>query len=160
MAIYKITMLVDEAAETTTLLDHVEIKPGQVVGMARQWGKTSLLTEFFNKQKEVNMKPFDLEAAKRGDTVCDKDGTTYKFIGMSDFHGIICERSVDFCIDGFQEHELFMKPKKRTVWVTFYVDGSTYRNDTEELAYRSFTQAEAWGRRRIGGKAYPVEVEE
>lgn len=106
------------------------------------------------------MKPFNLEAAKRGDPFMTSygslvrfvlhDETTNELVGQIDGKRTLtvwCE--VDF-------EYLFMAPKKRTVWVNLYPN-SFYTShwfetekDAEELAKRG----------RIGGKAYPVEIEE
>ena len=50
--------------------------------------------------------------------------------------------------------DLFMATKKRTVWVNLYPNSHNSHWRTEEAANI------AAGTERIGGKAYPVEIEE
>ena len=116
------------------------------------------------------MKPFDLEAAKRGEPIVCRDGTPVKFIAhvpeayeqlrVVFLRGkqvqAVYESGKEFrdCEDRF---DLFMAPKKRIVWVNLYPDrvaGNWY--DSEADANRG--SSSLWN--RIGGKAYPVEIEE
>lgn len=107
------------------------------------------------------MKPFDLEAAKRGDPICLTDGQLVDFIGVDSKGYIVVESDLNSCdrIDTFYSGELYMAPKKRTVWVNLYPQNipNLYMFDTEERAdqYASFHRL-----LRIGDKAYPVEIEE
>lgn len=104
------------------------------------------------------MKPFDLEAAKRGDPFMTSygslvrfvlhDETTNELVGQIDGKRILtvwCE--VDF-------EYLFMAPKKRTVWVNFYIDGVAFWYATEDEANRNNCKY------HINNKSYPVEIEE
>lgn len=104
------------------------------------------------------MKPFDLEAAKRGDPFMTSygslvrfvlhDETTNELVGQIDGKRTLtvwCE--VDF-------EYLFMAPKKRTVWVNLYSDGDAFWYATEDEANRNKC------RYHINNKAYPVEIEE
>lgn len=115
------------------------------------------------------MKPFDLDAAKRGEPIVCRDGTPVKFIAYvpeahdpekivvhSSMHGV-STRHPEGCRyrSTASEFDLFMAPIKRTVWVNLYPgSGSTYYHDTQEVA------DERAGRDRIGGKAWPLEIEE
>lgn len=114
------------------------------------------------------MKPFDLEAAKRGEPIVCRDGTPAKFIAHvpeavssaqvlvligRDVHLLRANGAEKSKSDG--GNDLFMAPKKRTVWVNVYPDpGYTYYHNTQEAA-----DARA-GRDRVGGKAWPLEIEE
>lgn len=117
------------------------------------------------------MKPFDLEAAKRGEPIVTRDGREAKFIA----HVPEAKDSLKLIIrvgsevfgtrnngaygNGNRENafDLFMAPKNRTVWVNLYPDSITgvYWCNSEEEANRMNNSGT-----RIGGKAYPVEVEE
>ena len=116
------------------------------------------------------MKPFDLEAAKRGEPIQTRDGTPVKFIAhvpeaiklsrvlvlLDDYiwHG--CENGKLY---SYKDHEtdLFMAPRKRTVWVNLYDKITATHFCTKELAdyehrYTCFD--------RIGHRAWPLEIEE
>ena len=116
------------------------------------------------------MKPFDLEAAKRGDPIITRDGREVKFIAyvpeakksdqviVWDHRDITCHYDDGrFSRYDTSDRDLYMAPKKHTVWVNLYSDGE---------AFYHYTQAEAddldSGAKedRIGGKAYSVEIEE
>ena len=100
------------------------------------------------------MKPFDLEAAKRGDPIVTDTGYECKFIGIDSKGWIVVEYINGGGIDAYSYCDLFMAPKKRTVWVNFYTNSHNSHWRTEEAANI------AAGTERIGGKAYPVEIEE
>jgi len=116
------------------------------------------------------MKPFDLEAAKRGEPIVTRDGCKAKFIAHVPEAESLFKLAV--LIDGeifiFAEAgnywsdkkdstlDLFMAPKKRTVWVNLLISGKAFHYDTEESANRMIGSSD----QRIGGKAYPVEIEE
>lgn len=112
------------------------------------------------------MKPFDLEKAIAGEPIVTRDGREAKFIAhVPDLmtHPIIvvikgkliqmleCGK---WCSDEETITDLFMAPKKRTVWVNFYDWTNANYFDSETEA----NDESACG--RIGGKAYPVEIEE
>lgn len=117
------------------------------------------------------MKPFNLEAALAGEPVVTRDGRDVTnlayFPNVCSEHkiaGVLEECIETFTEEGFfldfneeSESDLFMKPKKRTVWVNLYIDGSYFKHETQELADRA-----AWpGRvKRRAGKAFPIEIEE
>jgi hypothetical protein len=112
-------------------------------------------------------KPFDLERALAGDPVVTRDGrpvtqlTHFKDVanghdslcGVVD--GVICSWQEHglYCLSGPSSTDLFMAPKKRTVWVNLYGDGLCYRYDSKAEA------DEASASNRIGNRAYPVEIE-
>jgi len=109
------------------------------------------------------MKPFDLEAAKRGEPICTENNKPLRFICFDEVSNRI--------VYGYEGKRIahtdlmiantciFMAPKKRTVWVNLYPDGITgvYWSNSEAVAdERNNTDPDT----RIGGKAYPVEIEE
>jgi len=124
------------------------------------------------------MKPFDLEAAKRGDPIVCRDGTPAKFIAHVPEAHEACSRLVvlaggevfvlrengTFWVDDSpHDFDLFMAPKKRTVWVNFYEVTNTAKHfSTEEEAEQRVTCIDHQSkiRWRIGNRAYPVEIEE
>lgn len=112
------------------------------------------------------MKPFDLEAAKRGEPIITRDGRAVKFIAhvpeaSAPFRVITLPKDgMPLCnwedgkYEASDEHgaDLFMAPKRRTVWVNLY-DGP-WLHETESAA-----DAEA-NTGRLGNKAHPIEIEE
>jgi hypothetical protein len=122
------------------------------------------------------MKPFDLEAAKRGDPIVCRDGRPAKFIAhvpearLGSVVALVDDRVCTYYENGLMdEHEvmfysytLFMAPKTRTVWVNFFKHStdaafySTKEHADEQAEYRKSICRS----KRIGNRAYPVEVEE
>lgn len=117
------------------------------------------------------MKPFDLEAAKRGDPIMTRDGRPVKFIAhvpyaregdrvVMLFEDVVLwlGKSGHFYLSKEPHHyDLFMAPRKRTVWVNVYpmTEGrSCYWYNTEKAANESA------GTLRIGNRAWPLEIEE
>ena len=111
------------------------------------------------------MKPFDLEAAKRGEPIqcC---GMSAKFIAhepeASPYQRVIFlgHGTQVYAVDengGGSHHKLTMAPKKRTVWVNFY-EQIAYHYDSEQEADSDASQFTKM--KRNGDKAYPVEIEE
>jgi hypothetical protein len=114
------------------------------------------------------MKPFDLEAAKRGEPIVCRNGTPAKFIAhvpeandgrrlivlISNFIFTHFENGREYPSD--TDRDLFMAPKKRTVWVNLYENGLANFHGTEEYADQSASKHHD----RIGKRAYPVEIEE
>lgn len=112
------------------------------------------------EEKKLNLKPFDLEAAKAGKPVCTRDGRKARIISF-DRHGedcpIIalvvdsknaeCEEVIDYTLDGIcneniinhNKYDLMMFPQKKEGWINIYTsyDGietgiSVY--ETKEIA--------------------------
>ena len=117
------------------------------------------------------MKPFDLEAAKRGEPLITRDGVEAHFIAHTD--KVTGAYKVLTLINGswhsFTEQgkrhsggistlDLFMAPKKRTVWLNLYdihpSHGSGYFYPSQEEA------DDAASHERVGGRAWPLEIEE
>ena len=117
------------------------------------------------------MKPFDLEAAKRGEPIVTREGYKVEFIAhvpnARSSNQVVCLHGVQVLThdesgkcgsyNGESSLDIFMAPKKRTVWVNLYSDGEAFYHHTKEEANDLDTGAIA---DRIGGKAYPVEIEE
>lgn len=102
------------------------------------------------------MKPFDLEAAKRGEPITNNYGLERYFIGVEKNGYVVCEDEAGHTIY-YHHRDLFMAPKKTTVWVNLYDGGQYNARDTEEDADHTDSLVICT---RIGGKAYPVEIEE
>lgn len=112
------------------------------------------------EEKKLNLKPFDLEAAKAGKPVCTRDGRKARIISF-DRHGedcpIIalvvdsknaeCEEVIDYTLDGIcneniinhNKYDLMMFTRKKEGWINIYTsyDGietgiSVY--ETKEIA--------------------------
>ena len=93
------------------------------------------------EEKKLNLKPFDLEAAKAGKPVCTRDGRKARIISF-DRHGedcpIIalvvdsknaeCEEVIDYTLDGIcneniinhNKYDLMMSTRKKEGWVNVY----------------------------------------
>ena len=115
------------------------------------------------------MKPFDLEAAKAGAPLVTRDGRPAKFIAhVAEAHPsqrllvlidvVVLTRFESGKYAGSPAHvsngDLFMAPVKRTVWVNLYEHGLARWHDTEGCADIGA------GNNRLGGRAWPIEIEE
>ncbi len=117
------------------------------------------------------MKPFDLEAAKRGEPLITRDGREAHFIAHTD--KVTSAYKVLTIINGdwhtFTEQgerhsggmstlDLFMAPRKRTVWANLYAihdtHGKVHFHPSQEEA------DDAASHTRVGGRAWPLEIEE
>lgn len=118
------------------------------------------------------MKPFSLEAAKRGEPIVCRDGTPAKFIAHVPearpayrvvvlVDDLVAGRAVDGrrWPDFECDTDIFMAPVKRTVWVVLYPGcgprGAALYFNTQEEA-----EAQVVLSRVIGGKVWPLEIEE
>lgn len=121
------------------------------------------------------MKPFDLEAALAGAPVVTRGGrpvtqlVTFDITGSDRLFGVVDGRIVRcWKVDGNyyskadNDLDLFMPSEKRTLWVNLYpsvtnlsaaIAGGVY--ESEEHA----NSAVGDPNHRIGGKAWPLEVE-
>ena len=100
------------------------------------------------------MKPFNLERAKAGDPICSASGQIHYFVGVRRDGAIVTELGTGGYVSSYQPNDLFMAPKKRTVWVNLYSNAHAIHFYTEEQANSS-----TYSINRIGGKAYPVEID-
>ena len=139
-----------------------------------RWVCSTELTLITKPKEEINMntntKPFNLEEAIAGAPMVTRDGRKAVFLAYDEEldRKIICKVYDDyteaetFLDDGkyFKDrsesrYDLFMATQKKTVWVNFYSEGSCYYFNTECEA--DFMKSEIFD--RIGGKAYPVEID-
>lgn len=115
------------------------------------------------------MKPFDLEAAKAGAPIVTRDGRSAKFIAhVAEAHP---SQRLLVLIDGgvytkfesgkysnspahVSHNDLFMAPVKRPVWANVYGYGGAIWYDTEKAADDRALIG------RLGGRAWPIEIEE
>jgi hypothetical protein len=113
------------------------------------------------------MKPFNLEAAQRGDKLVTRAGEEAEFIAYVPKAGEhyqvlalvgLMPKTYDtngcFLRGSESTYDLFMAPKKRTIWLNIYPSSNAYCYRSEEMA-ESVACDE-----RIGGKAWPLEIEE
>lgn len=121
------------------------------------------------------MKPFDLEAAQRGEALITRSGAAITFIAyvkeltecqvLAHFEGVLYTFNKAGQYYGDEDpcnHDLFMAPKKKTVWVNIYSDSfrpsdsfaSGYIYETEIIADANSEK------HRFGGRAWPMEIEE
>jgi hypothetical protein len=98
------------------------------------------------------MKPFDLEAAKRGEPITTQ-GEELFYVGLDRKGNIVTEDSFgDFEV--FMPWQLYMVSIKRTVWVNLYShSGASFYNTQDEANLRGSGD-------RLGGRAWPLEIEE
>ncbi len=117
------------------------------------------------------MKPFDLEKAKRGEPIVCRDGTPAKFIAhvpeAEEYSRLVVLIDGEVCMtyDGGggtrvfvgDRRDLFMAPVKRTVWLNLY--STDYNN---AVMYDDEKTADMYANKpvRIGGRAWPLEIEE
>lgn len=121
------------------------------------------------------MKPFNLEAAQRGDKLVTRAGEEAEFIAYVPKAGKhyqvlalvgLMPKTYDtkgsFLQGSESTYDLFMAPKNRIIWVNLYNESfrprasfsAGYTYDTEEAANHAAEHT------RIGGKAWPLEIEE
>lgn len=114
------------------------------------------------------MKPFNLEQALAGEPVVTRAGKPVTQLTKFDsndsampLRGVTENKiqawsSVGLYSSGESRYDLFMATKKRTVWVNIYPGCCGGPFDTQE-------QAETMGAdksQKLGGRAWPVEIEE
>lgn len=120
---------------------------------------------------ESKLKPFNLEAALKGEKVVTRDGRIadrfHKFDGLdSDSESIYAV--VEGVVNSFWESgsysrtedaplDLFMAPKERVVWFNIYPGVHAYGYESEKEADE---RAAAWTSSRVGGKAFPITITE
>jgi hypothetical protein len=104
------------------------------------------------------MKPFDLEAAKRGDPIYETTmSALVHFVGIdSEGEYVVEHQHLMYRRTG---NELRMAPKKRTVWVNLYSHSEAFHYSTQKEADADSREMNA-ANPRIGGKAWPLEIEE
>lgn len=122
------------------------------------------------------MRPFNLEEAKAGKPIQLDNGTPARFIAhvpelnqviaLLDTHETVKvsfwgEDGSYFNYWGYGEipNKLVMVSVKKTVWVNLYsdiCDRTCYWHDSEEIADKEQMDSV----KRLGGKAFPIEIEE
>ena len=86
------------------------------------------------------MKPFDLEAAKRGEPIAYRDGTLVHFVGVTRGNCIVIENDVG--LEEMHHAELRMAPKKVTGYINVFrisngtlITGSSIHPTPEAAAF-------------------------
>lgn len=107
------------------------------------------------------MKPLDPEAAERGDPIQMKDGRKLEFVAYVPEACPACRVVVLDPTTGIvavvREDVVFMAPQRRTVWMNLFMWGEAYHYPSQEEA----DTAAGWTHnKRIGGRAWPLEIEE
>jgi hypothetical protein len=118
------------------------------------------------------MKPFNLEAAQRGEKMITRAGEEAEFIAYVPKAGKhyqvlalvgLMPKTYDtegsFLKGSESTYDLFMAPKKKTVWVNFFPCGEAFYHDTEEAAVagrKNFYDEDV----AIGNKPLRIEIEE
>lgn len=115
------------------------------------------------------MKPFNLQDAINGKPVITRAGGSLTFgayISQAEGYNLFMvrpdgvvirynENGTYICNDIESEMNLFMAPIKRTVWVNLY------GRHLESMCHPTEEEADKYASpNRIGGKAYPLEIEE
>jgi hypothetical protein len=118
-------------------------------------------------------KPFNLERALAGDPVVTRDGrpvtqlTLFNIPGRFPLVGVVDNSNESwtptglFCVNGKTSYfDLFMAPKKRTVWVNLYPTPGTYLSAYAH-AFEDRDEADNSAmHNRLGNRAWPLEIEE
>lgn len=107
------------------------------------------------------LKPFDLEAAKRGEPVCLFDGTPVHFVGVSLGGRAVTQGVSTHTLNEDSPHHLRMAPKKRTVWVNIHsIEGVAAWYDSKNKAESMHAFGVSQGNSQAIAIAVPVEIEE
>lgn len=101
------------------------------------------------QEHESRITGLEIRVAKLENPITDHEKIL--FIGLDSNGNVVAEDSEGWLIK-YRNTGIFMAPKKRTVWVNLYKIFYTKEN-----ADAADTISD---RQRIGGKAYPVEIEE
>ena len=114
-------------------------------------------SDFDDREDKLNLKPFDLEAAKAGKTVCTRDGRKARIICFDRINGdyykiVACVTAFDgdfeevlfYGIDGYivdsqnpKDEDLMIRPEKKKGWILLRKDGCVF--DNEEVAKKNCT---------------------
>ena len=118
------------------------------------------------------MKPFDLEAAKRGEPICNRysrdcvfithvpdANPEYRVVALTPSKEVCCFDETGSYYGGGDEseHDLFMATRKRTVWVNVYPPGTNCFGGAYETEAIANNYASP---KRIGNRAWPLEIED
>lgn len=107
------------------------------------------------------MKPFDLEAAERGDPIQMEDGRKLKFVAYvpeaRPEHRVVVLYPTTGVVTSLRKGDVFMAPQRRTVWVNLLTWGGAHYYPSQEAANIACMRIH---HERIGGRAWPLEIEE
>lgn len=109
------------------------------------------------------MKPFDLEAAKRGEPIQTRGGRPVNFIAHvpeAEESDRIVVLEAGF-VAGMSERSVFMVPSTCTLWLNVYVSDGRYTVGvfpTKENAEKAYLEGPI--ATRVGNRAWPLEIEE
>lgn len=108
------------------------------------------------------MKPFDPKAAKRGDPIQIQDGRKVEFVAYVPEAGPACRVVVldpaTGWVTALPKGDVFMATQRLTVWVNLFSWGA-YHYPSQEAADNAWL-VDASSSDRIGGRAWPLEIEE
>lgn len=121
----------------------------------------------------MNYKPFDLEAAKRGEPIVNRKGDTVKFIAhvpeatlesrvltVNDDGVINCNYENGKCIHDWEsEEDLFMASKKIRGWINIYKDDELGECESRYWFNKDKEQADRRASRSITNRIACIEVE-
>ena len=119
------------------------------------------------------MKQFDLQAAMRGEPIVTRGGEPVQFIayvpGADPQQQLVTLRDGVVSVTGIggiywgsgseSSRDLFMAPVKTVRWVNLNADGLALHFRTEDLADSASLADCCDSPQRLGGKAFPVEIE-
>ena len=106
------------------------------------------------------MKPFDLEAAERGDPIQMEDGRKLEFIAyvlpeVRPEYQVVVLCPDTGVVTSLRKGDVFMAP--RTVWMNLLPGGGAYYYPSQDAADTACIQLE---HERVGGRAWPLEIED
>ena len=120
------------------------------------------------------LKPFNLEAALKGEKVVTRDGR--EVLELKEFKtpiysnnqlvGVISRNLFTFTLEGVEAfgavspRDLFMAPKERVVWVNFYGEAAFSGNAAWHDSQESADKGAGTNSKRLGGKAFPITITE
>ena len=114
-------------------------------------------SDFDDREDKLNLKPFDLEAAKAGKLICTRDGRKARIICFDRINGdyykiVACVTAFDgnfeevlfYGIDGYivdsqnpKDEDLMIRLEKKEGWILLRKDGCMF--DNEEVAKKNCT---------------------
>lgn len=108
------------------------------------------------------MKPFDLEAAERGDPIQMEDGRKLEFVAyvlpeVRPEYQVVVLCPDTGVVTSLRKGDVFMAPKRRTVWVNLFQCGGAHYYPSQEAANIACMRIH---HERIGCRAWPLEIED
>jgi hypothetical protein len=112
------------------------------------------------------MRPFDLEAAKRGEPILlmlasEYDMAPVRLVGMLTDGRHVVERRADsgvYYVEVATEHRLRMAPKKKTVYLNIHPRGQYFMHESAESARAGADNGSGGIGSEIMAVAVPVEI--